>query len=148
MLDNHKKGNFPLKRAFLGESQRVIGRLSNQFSSFRIQKHQSFLTSYNERYTIEFTASYARNSQFQRRLKVSFSFIRARVYQSKTSQAVYQKMNSLTDFFPKLLVVTLIAPIFQNVSGWLCLQDLYSKCLKNKNQTRVNFKISSPESNT
>ena len=74
MLDNHKKGIFPLKRAFLGESQRVMGRLSNQFSSFRIKKHQSFLTQYNERYIIEFTASYARSSQFQRRLKVSFSF--------------------------------------------------------------------------
>ena len=29
MLGNHKKGIFPLKRAFLGESQRTVSRLSN-----------------------------------------------------------------------------------------------------------------------
>ena len=37
MLDNHKRGILPLKRAFLGESQRVVRWLSNQTSSFRME---------------------------------------------------------------------------------------------------------------
>ena len=43
-LANHKKGIFPLKRAFLSESQRLVRRLSNQISSFRLETHYSFLT--------------------------------------------------------------------------------------------------------
>ena len=39
VLANHKKGIFPLKRAFLGESQRQVRRLSNQISSFRLETH-------------------------------------------------------------------------------------------------------------
>ena len=39
VLVNHKKGIFPLKRAFLGESQRQVRRLSNQISSFRLETH-------------------------------------------------------------------------------------------------------------
>ena len=35
MLSNHQKGIFLLKGAFLGERQQVVGRLSNQISSFR-----------------------------------------------------------------------------------------------------------------
>ena len=31
MLDNHKKGIFPLKRAFLGESQQVVRWLSIEY---------------------------------------------------------------------------------------------------------------------
>ena len=33
----------PLKRAFLGESQRPVRRLSNQISCFRLETHYSFL---------------------------------------------------------------------------------------------------------
>ena len=44
MLANHKKWIFLLKRAFLGESQRPVRRLSNQISSFRLETHWSFLT--------------------------------------------------------------------------------------------------------
>ena len=32
-------GSFPLKRAFLGESQRSVRRLFNQISSFRLETH-------------------------------------------------------------------------------------------------------------
>ena len=39
LLANHKKEIFPLKRAFLGESQRPVRRLSNQISSFRLETH-------------------------------------------------------------------------------------------------------------
>ena len=44
VLANHKKGIFPMKRAFFGESQRPVRRLSNQISSFRLETHQLFLT--------------------------------------------------------------------------------------------------------
>ena len=44
MLANHKKRILLLKRAFLGESQRPVRRLSNQISSFRLETHQLFLT--------------------------------------------------------------------------------------------------------
>ena len=44
VMTNHKKGIFPLKRAFLGESQRPVRWLSNQISSFRLETHQLFLT--------------------------------------------------------------------------------------------------------
>ena len=37
LLANHKKGIFPLKRAFLGESQRPVRPLSNPISSFRLE---------------------------------------------------------------------------------------------------------------
>ena len=43
MLANHKKGIFPLKRAFLGESQLPVRRLSSEISSSRLETHQSFL---------------------------------------------------------------------------------------------------------
>ena len=39
VLANHKKGIFPLKRAFLRECRRPGGRLSNQISSFRLATH-------------------------------------------------------------------------------------------------------------
>ena len=39
LLTNHKKGIFRLKRAFLGESQRPVRRLSSQVSSFRLETH-------------------------------------------------------------------------------------------------------------
>ena len=42
VLVNHKKEIFPLKRVFLGESQRPVRWLSNQNSSFRLD--QLFLT--------------------------------------------------------------------------------------------------------
>ena len=42
MLANHKRGIFPLKRGFWGESQRSVRRLSNQISSFRSGTHQRF----------------------------------------------------------------------------------------------------------
>ena len=38
-LVNHKKGIFPLKRAFLGENQQPVRRVSNQISSFRLETH-------------------------------------------------------------------------------------------------------------
>ena len=44
VLANNKIGIFTLKRAFLGESQRPVGRLSDQISSFRLEKHWEFLT--------------------------------------------------------------------------------------------------------
>ena len=44
VLANHKKIILPLKRAFLGESQRPVRRLSNQILSFRLETHQLFLT--------------------------------------------------------------------------------------------------------
>ena len=39
VLANHKKGFSLLKRAFLGESQPPVRRLSNQISSFRLETH-------------------------------------------------------------------------------------------------------------
>ena len=45
VLANHKKGILPLKRAFLGESQRLVRWLSNQISSFRLETHY-FLSTY------------------------------------------------------------------------------------------------------
>ena len=45
MLTNHKKEIFPLKRGFLGESQRPVRWLSKQISSFRLETHQLFLIS-------------------------------------------------------------------------------------------------------
>ena len=39
VLANHKKRHFSLKRAFLGESQRPVGRLSDQISSLRLETH-------------------------------------------------------------------------------------------------------------
>ena len=33
-----------MKRAFLGQSQQPVRRLSNQISSFRLETHQLFLT--------------------------------------------------------------------------------------------------------
>ena len=39
LLASHKKGICPLKRAFLGESQRPERRLSNQISSFELETH-------------------------------------------------------------------------------------------------------------
>ena len=39
VLANHQKEIFPLKRAFLGESQRPLRRLSIQVSSFRLETH-------------------------------------------------------------------------------------------------------------
>ena len=39
VLANHKKGIFPLKRAFLGESQRPVRRRSNQISSLRLETY-------------------------------------------------------------------------------------------------------------
>ena len=38
MLDNHIKGNFILNRTLSGESQQMVGWLSNQISSFRMSK--------------------------------------------------------------------------------------------------------------
>ena len=43
MLGNHTKGNFGLRRAFLGKSQQLVRWLFNQILSFRMGKHQSFL---------------------------------------------------------------------------------------------------------
>ena len=43
MFANHKRGMFPLKRAFLGESKQPVTRLSNQISSFRLETYKSFL---------------------------------------------------------------------------------------------------------
>ena len=39
---NHKKGIFPLKIAFLGESQRPVKRISNQTSSFKLETYEIF----------------------------------------------------------------------------------------------------------
>ena len=39
MLDNHKKLIFPLKRAFLAESELAVRWFSNQVSSFKIEIH-------------------------------------------------------------------------------------------------------------
>ena len=39
VLVNHKKGILLLKRAFLGENQRLVKRLSNQTSSLRLGTH-------------------------------------------------------------------------------------------------------------
>ena len=39
LLDSHKKGIFPFKRAFLGEIQRPVRRLFNQISSFGLETH-------------------------------------------------------------------------------------------------------------
>ena len=44
VLANNKKEIFPLKRAFLDESERPVTRLSNQISSFRLETHKSLLT--------------------------------------------------------------------------------------------------------
>ena len=44
VLANHKKGIFPLKRAFLGESHRPVRQLSYQILSFRLETHKVFLT--------------------------------------------------------------------------------------------------------
>ena len=44
VLANHKKIILPLKRAFLGESQRLVRRLSNQISILRLETHFFFLT--------------------------------------------------------------------------------------------------------
>ena len=41
MFANHKKGIFLLERAFLGESQRLLRRLSNEISSFRLEAQTS-----------------------------------------------------------------------------------------------------------
>ena len=43
VLDNHRKENFALSRAFLGKIQGMIGELSNEISSFRVRNHQGFL---------------------------------------------------------------------------------------------------------
>ena len=37
VLPNHKKGILPLKRTFMGESQRLVRTLSNQISSLRLE---------------------------------------------------------------------------------------------------------------
>ena len=39
ILENHKKGVFPLKRAFFSENRQAVRRLSNQISSFKIETH-------------------------------------------------------------------------------------------------------------
>ena len=39
VLANHKKRIFTLKRAFLGESQRPVRRLSNQTLRFGLETH-------------------------------------------------------------------------------------------------------------
>ena len=44
MLANHKKGIFPMKRTFLGESHRPVRQLSYQILSFRLETHKVFLT--------------------------------------------------------------------------------------------------------
>ena len=44
LLANHKKEIFPLKRVFLGESQRPVRWLSNRISSFRLATHSTFST--------------------------------------------------------------------------------------------------------
>ena len=44
VLAKHKKGVFLLKRAFLGESQRSVRRLSNQISSLSFGTHFFFFT--------------------------------------------------------------------------------------------------------
>ena len=44
VLANHKKGIFPLKRAFFGESHRPVRQLSYQILSFRLETHKVFLT--------------------------------------------------------------------------------------------------------
>ena len=67
LLGNCKKAIFPLKRAFLIESQRVVRRLSNQISSFRIgTQHYTFLIYWKLAFvfSIESTTFYVRNSQF------------------------------------------------------------------------------------
>lgn len=43
LLGNHTNWNFGFSRVFLGKSQRLARRLSNQISGFRIGKHQHFL---------------------------------------------------------------------------------------------------------
>ena len=52
VLANHKKGILPLKRAFLGESQRLVRRLSNQISSFRLETHLFDLHAINSYITL------------------------------------------------------------------------------------------------
>ena len=42
VLANHRKGIFPLKRAFSGESQPAIKRFSNEISSFRLETQYFF----------------------------------------------------------------------------------------------------------
>ena len=44
MLVNYKKAIFLLKRAFLGEIQRPVRRVSSQISSLRLETHIFFLT--------------------------------------------------------------------------------------------------------
>ena len=44
MLDKPEKGIFSLKEVFFGESLWVVGRFSSQIPSFRMEKHEGFLT--------------------------------------------------------------------------------------------------------
>ena len=44
VLTKHKKGVFPLKRAFLSESQQPVRWVSNQISSLRVETHFFFFT--------------------------------------------------------------------------------------------------------
>ena len=60
VLANHKKINFQLKRAFFGDSQLPGRRLSNQLSSFRLEKFEKCFV-LHLCCTTEFTAFYARN---------------------------------------------------------------------------------------
>ena len=52
VLANHKKGILPLKKAFLGESQRLVRQLSNQISSFRLETHLFDLHAINNYVTL------------------------------------------------------------------------------------------------
>ena len=44
VLANHRTGTFLFKRAFLGESQRPVRRLSNQISKLRLETHSFVFT--------------------------------------------------------------------------------------------------------
>ena len=73
MLDNQEKIIFLMKLPYLGENQRVVRRLFNQMSSFRMETYLRFLNYVK----LEFAAFYARNSQFEVCLKVISSPFRA-----------------------------------------------------------------------
>ena len=76
MLANHKKGIFLLKRAFLGESRRLVRRLLNQILSLRLEIHyflylgaiNIYVTLYRE------LAFYFWNYQFGKQALQSYNF--------------------------------------------------------------------------
>ena len=80
MLANHKKGIFLLKRAFLGESRRLVRRLLNQILSLRLELHYFlYLGAINIYVTLYVTlyrelAFYLWNYQFGKQALQSYNF--------------------------------------------------------------------------